>query len=262
MGAAIAERIKHKYRVSVFDKDSSKISGLKGIDVAPNSAELVKKSDVVILAVKPQDFGDILNEIKSSINDKLVVSIAAGKMTAAIEAVLGNVRVIRVMPNLPARVGKGVSCLCKGKFAVDEDLALVSGIFNLLGITFILPEQAMHFATAFSGSGPGFWCQAVENIPRNKWDEYNKTEFIPAYSRIGEDKGGLNGEDAWRIAEMVALGSTLTVDSWKIGPQELKLQVASKGGTTEAGLDKLRKGGTLADAVEAALRRSEELSGV
>jgi pyrroline-5-carboxylate reductase len=259
MGSAIAERIRRKYRVYTFDKDKNKIQNLSNIEIADNVKDLVSKTDVVIIAVKPQDFDSVLNEIKSIVKDKLIISIAAGIATTDIEKVLGEVKVIRVMPNLPARVGRGISFLSKGRYAQDRDLNFALKLFRFLGIVFILSEEMMNEATAVSGSGPGFWCHRVENIPRNEWEKYSNKFFIPELTLAAESVK-FDKKLAHVLAENIVRGSLATVEAWHMQPAELKNQVASKGGTTEAGLEVLQKGGSLTEAVQAALKRAKELS--
>lgn len=259
MGSAIVDRIRNKYHVSVFDKDEEKTKDLKGVTVAGNIAGLVEQSDVVILAVKPQDFYTVFNEIKSIVKDKLIISIAAGITTADIERFLEELKVIRVMPNLPARVGQGTSFLSKGRYATDKDLNIALKLFRFLGTTFVLNEDMMNAATAVSGSGPGFWCNAVENIPRSEWKEYSNKFFIPELTLAAESVK-FDKKLARLLAENIVRGSLATVEAWHIEPAELKKQVASKGGTTQAGLEVLYKGGSLTEAVQAAVKRAEELS--
>lgn len=261
MGSAIAKRIAPRYEVFIFDKDSRKTKNIAKAKVAKSIFDLVNNVDVVILAIKPQDFDEVLNEIKSYINEKLVISIAAGKRTGDIEKVLGKIRVVRVMPNLPAKIGKGMSCLCKGKFAKPNDLKFTRKIFDLLGETLILDENMMDKATAVSGSGPGFWCAYVENQPKNQWKQNSYDFFIPELSIVAEEEG-FTKKQANMLAKSTALGSLATVESLDIPPAQLKKQIASKGGTTEAGLKKFLKGNLkfLSKAVKAAFKRAKELS--
>ena len=123
MGSSLAERIKSEYRVYVFDKDNNKTKNLSRIETTRDISGLVKCSDVVILAVKPQDFAGVLAEIKDWIGTKLVISIAAGITTNHIEKALGRgARVIRVMPNMPAKIAQGISCLSRSGLASKKDL--------------------------------------------------------------------------------------------------------------------------------------------
>ena len=156
MGAAIGERIKTKYSVVVFDKFKDKTKNLSGIEVAEDCKDLVNKTEVIILAIKPQDFQAVLSEIKPFVKDKLIISIAAGKETGYIEKFLGKVRVIRVMPNIGAKIAKAESSLCQGKYAQAQDLNFAREIFDCIGKTWVIKEEMMNAATAISGSGPAY----------------------------------------------------------------------------------------------------------
>lgn len=259
MGSALAERARHRYLISVFDKDKSKIQYLSGIQATNSIADLVSKVDAVVLAVKPQDFDAVLDELKGKADDKLVISIAAGIATKYIEKTLGMIRVIRVMPNIGAIVGQGVSFICKGGFAKTQDLKLSVKLFNSVGRSFIFSEDLMNAATAVGGSGPGFWGYLFDKRPTNEWDEYKSNYFIPeltsAAISVGFDK-----KTAKSTAYFLTVASISAAEALHITPAELTKKVASKGGTTEAGLEVLGKGGSLTDAVQAAYRRAEELT--
>lgn len=259
MGSAIAKRIKRKYRVYVFDKDKNKIQNFPGINIADNAKDLVNKTEIIILAVKPQDLDSVLDEIKDNVQDKLIVSIAAGITAGYIEKILGLARVIRVMPNIGVIVGKGVSFICKGNFAKENDLRLSRKLFNSVGKSFVIPEDLMNAATAVGGSGPGFWGYLFDKQPKEEWDKYKIEHFIPEFTSAGISVG-LDKKMAKLTGALVTVGSYATVCALHIAPLELAKKVASKGGTTEAGLEELEKGGTLTDAVKAALKRAEELS--
>jgi len=163
MGSAIGERIKSAYTVSVFDKDRNKTESVSAIKVEGRAQEVAEDNEAIILAVKPQDFDNSLQEIKDFTRGKLIVSIAAGITTAYIEKILKGARVIRVMPNLPARIGRGVSCLCKGKSAASEDLGIAEELFKMVGETLIVDEKMLDAATAISGSGPAYVCDFLES---------------------------------------------------------------------------------------------------
>ncbi|MDP1853355.1 MAG: pyrroline-5-carboxylate reductase [Candidatus Omnitrophota bacterium] len=259
MGSAIAERIKRKYHLFVFDKDKEKVNRFKGVKLSENSSELAKNADVIILAVKPQDFDFVLGEVKDCWKNKLFVSIAAGITTNYIEKQLGNVRVVRVMPNMPARIGRGMSCLCKGKFASKGDVIFAKKLFDNLGKTLILNEDMMDAATAVSGSGPGFWCERLEDKPKDQWEKYSQEVFIPEFT-VAAEGIGFNRKDAKLLARSTAIGTLVTVQFLGEEPSKFKWSIVSKGGTTEAGLEALHKGGTLTDAVKAAVKRAKELS--
>lgn len=261
MGSAIAERIKPKYAVSVFDKDKTKSVDLKEIRVAEDILGLIRNSEIIILAVKPQDFDIVLSEAKGYSSGKLIISIAAGITTEYIEEFLGGVRVIRVMPNMPAIIGKGISCICKGRFADRRDLFLAVNIFRRVGITFILEESMMNAATVISGSGPGYFYDFLErqgldyrHMPKDKIRDFS-ISFREAAELVGFSK-----REANKLVDATIRGSLATIQATEAMPATLRDKVASKGGTTEAGLNVLRNGGSLKDAVKAALKRAEEIT--
>lgn len=259
MGSAIAGRLKADYRIFVFDKDKNKTNNLSDIKVARDTLDLINAVDIVILAVKPQDFNNLLEEIKRQAKEKLFISIAAGITTSYIEKYLGKARVIRAMPNMPARIGKGMTCLSKGRFAIEEDLNFTKQLFSRLGQTLILHEEMMDQATAISGSGPGYlydW-SVGRNIEEVK--KYAQDIFIPSLTASAKAIGFFP-EEANILARVTAEGSIVFLEKSNLSPSELKKQVASKGGTTEAALEVLHKGGSLEEAVKAALSRAKELS--
>ncbi|MCM8779780.1 MAG: pyrroline-5-carboxylate reductase [Candidatus Omnitrophica bacterium] len=258
MGKAIAERIKSRYMVSVFDKDKTKTKNLKRINVADNIAELVNGVNTIILAVKPQDFENVLDSIKDCVNDRLIISIAAGIPINYIARRLRKAKVIRVMPNLAVKIGKGMNYLSKGKFTSKSDLFFAKRIFGLTGKTMVIKENMMNAATAVSGSGPGFLFALLEKRPKKEWLKYCNEYFIPELRKAALDAGFSRGQ-ARLVSVATAKGSLELLKRTYCPPAVLCARVASRGGTTEAGLKVLYKKGLNA-AVRAALRRAKELS--
>ena len=264
MGSAIGERLKKKYKISVFEKDIGKTKNIKGILVFDNIQNLVSASDAVLLAVKPQDFDEVLGQIKSFISDKLIISIAAGITTKYIEKHLKQVRVIRVMPNIGAKIGKSVSCLCKGKFTTDKDTNFAVELFNNIGVTKKLDERLMNAATAISGSGPAYEYYDME---KNKIDfiKMSKTDKEKLKKKYAKDLGEAAQEVGFDKSIATSLASSTTSSTialavvLKVPPSELRKQVTSKGGTTEAAIEVLSKGGSWPSAARAALKRAKEL---
>lgn len=260
MGAAIAEGIRNEYTTSVFDKNPNQTKAVAQSKIAKDARELVKDNDVVILAVKPQDFDDLLNEIKDCTKDKLVVSIAAGISTAHIEVKLHNAKVIRAMPNLAAKVKKGMTVLCKGQSAQEEDLDFARVLFNLFGETLIISESMMNAATAVSGSGPGFLSSLMQSLPEPVWNEFGNNTFAPALKEAAQ-LFGFSSQEASILSVATTQGTIALLKVTRLAPVTLRDQVASKGGTTEAGLKVLRGDiRQLPQAVQAAKKRAEELS--
>lgn len=265
MGLVIGERLKthsDKYTLFAYDKDTKKTEKIAQINVTEKSTDLVNQSEVVILAVKPQDFSEVLSEIKSHAKDKIIFSVAAGVTTQAIEQHLGKMRIVRVMPNMPARIGCGITCISKGRYAEDDDIVLAKELFGALGQTMILEEKMMNAVTAISGSGPGYFfylIQVVDSKNFHEVEKFSRNIFIPCIEEAAKGLG-FGAEEARILATATAEGSVALLKATHLPPEELLSQIASKGGTTEAAIEVLNNGGSLKQAVKAACRRAEELS--
>jgi pyrroline-5-carboxylate reductase len=217
-----------------------------GVDVHSDCAAVVSAAGIVILAVKPQVCGQVLNEISSGdVQGKLFVSIMAGVKTETIETALKrSARVVRVMPNTPALVLAAASVISPGAHATGEDLSLVREIFDLLGTTCQAEEKLLDAVTGLSGSGPAY-----------------VFTFIEALSDAGV-KNGLPRDVASRLAAQTVFGSAKMVMETGEHPAVLREKVTSPGGTTIAALHVLEQEGfrgTVMTAVDAATKRSMEL---
>ncbi len=261
MGEAIAESIKDKYAVSVFDKDKNKINALKNIAAADNPAELVKQSEIIILAVKPQDFDALLNEIKGLVGNKLIISIAAGITTGYIEKILGETRVVRVMPNIAVKIAKGQTGICKGRYAKNKDLFLATKIFKIVGKVWELKEEMIDSITAISGSGPAyiFYDLEIKNIDPLKIPEELKKEYIRRLADAAIAVG-FEPEIASYLSIDTAVSSVGLLEQTGNSPSQLRKMITSPGGTTEAALKVITNGGSWSEAALAAKQRAQELS--
>lgn len=261
MGSAIAERIKSKYTVYVFDKDKNKTANLTGIKIADNILDLVRQVESVILAIKPQDVDDILNGIKGCAGDKLIISIAAGISTGYIEKQLDKARVIRAMPNMGAKIGESVTCICAGRLASGEDLSWAQELLGCLGKTREIKEAMMNASTAISGSGPGYIFEYFdsEKISGDVITQDIKENIIQRLAQSAESLG-FNKDEAMFLAVNTSNTSINLIKKTGLTPAELRRQVCSKGGTTEAALEVIRSGGSWKDAAKAAVARAKELS--
>ena len=197
-----------------------------GIKVFSDNKELVKSSDIIFIATKPNCVPEVLENIKEELApEKLVVSIAAGVCTEKIEKIITNSRIIRIMPNTPALVKLGMFGVCKGSKATDDDLKLVEEILSVLGKCISVEESQMDIVTAISGSGPAFFYQVIEDM-----------------ARAGE-KLGLDYEKSLVLAAQTALGSAQMVfNRGETTVQTLIDNVATKGGCTFVGICKMKDG--------------------
>lgn len=217
-----------------------------GIRAATINSEVVRSSDLLILAVKPQSMSGLLAEIRPVVSDRhLIVSIAAGITLQQLSTGLGmDRRLVRVMPNTPCLVGASASGYVAGGGATDDDLATVGRLFDAVGRAYRLPENLLDAVTGLSGSGPAFVYVIIEALSD------------------GGVRMGLPRDVATALAAQTVLGSAKMVLETGSHTGVLKDMVASPGGTTIAGLHALERGGlraALMDAVEAATRRSAEL---
>lgn len=261
MGSALAERLKSHYPVLVFDQDQKKTKKLKGISQANNLTDLIVSAQVLILAVKPQDFSSLLNSLKTKLSDQLIISIAAGISTAFIQRSLKQARVIRAMPNLAVKAGKGMIGVCKGKHAKSNDLVLAKQLFNYSGKTLVVEEKMLDAVTAVSGSGPGYFYNFLDSkgITKHSLSIAAVKDFKADFKQAAR-KLGFNLSQANLLVETTISGSISMLKSSNCSLRQLIRQVASKGGTTEAGLKILKQGGTLTAAVRAARQRASQLS--
>jgi pyrroline-5-carboxylate reductase len=214
--------------------------------IAEGNLDLVERADVVFLAVKPQQMGAVLAEIRSAMTpEKLVVSIAAGVPMRAMSEALGDqIRLVRVMPNTPCLVGRGACGFCLGAAATESDAALVERLLSSVGIAIRVPEKLMDAVTGLSGSGPAYVYTIIEALSD------------------GGVRMGLPRNIATALAAQTVAGAAEMVLSSGEHTGTLKDRVTSPGGTTIAGIQVLEEGGlraALMAAVEAATERSIEL---
>ncbi len=137
-----------------------------GINTTKDSKEVTRTSDIVIVAVKPDIYDDILEEIKDFIDDnKIIVTIAAGKSIKDIESIIGeDKKIVRTMPNTPALVNEAMSSLSINKNINNEDLEAVTEVFNSFGNTEVVPEYLIEAVIGASGSAPAYVFLFIEAI--------------------------------------------------------------------------------------------------
>ncbi|GIX32086.1 MAG: pyrroline-5-carboxylate reductase [Lysobacterales bacterium] len=238
--------------IAVSEPDPARREGLAadfGIALGADNREVAAQSDLLVLAVKPQVLPEVCQGLRGALERvELIVSIAAGVPTARLRAWLAtDLPLVRAMPNTPALIGAGVSGLYAPPQCGAEARARADRLLASVGETVWIPdESAMDAVTAVSGSGPAYFlllCEALEQ------------------AAIAQ---GIEPESARRLVLATALGSARLARETARSPRELRAQVTSPGGTTEAALSVLFEGGwngLIERAVAAATRRGRELSG-
>jgi len=235
--------------LSGFDRDQSTLQSISidyPVEPMLSIAEIAQQAEVIILAVKPYQVAEVLTELRPFLKTAhLLISVAAGISSEFIRKNgVETLRVIRVMPNTPTFVGEGMTALARGKMASDSDIALAGSLFSSIGRVAILEESQMDAATAVSGSGPAYMFHILDALAE------------------GGRVCGLSYDDALLLAAQTMLGAAKMVLAGKKNPDELKRDVTTPGGTTEAGLtvmddNSLRQ--ILVETVAAAAARSREL---
>ena len=222
------------------------ISNEFGLECYPSNRELVGGSSTVVLSVKPQNMREVLEEVKGEIrDDHLMISIAAGIPLKVIRALIGrDIPLIRVMPNTPALVQKGVSALAGEDLVTPEHMATARTIFGAVGDTVEVEETMMDAVTALSGSGPGYIFKMMECM-------------VDAGVAVG-----LKADTSLRLVVQTFLGAAHLAKESEHSLSLLREMVTSPGGTTAAGLamfDQMGLEEIIRKAIEAACKRSVEL---
>jgi pyrroline-5-carboxylate reductase len=217
-----------------------------GIVTSTDNLAITRRSEIVVLSVKPQILERVLREIAGDMNEgTLVISVAAGIPIAAIERWLrAGTRVIRAMPNTPALVSAGATAVARGEHATKADLDVATFVFDAVGMTTVLDEYQLDAVTGLSGSGPAYIFLILDALAD------------------GGVKVGLSRRTAQRLAAQTVMGAAKLLLDTDEHPGRLKDMVTSPGGTAIAGLATLEAGGlrtTLIRAVEAATQRAQEL---
>ncbi len=206
-----------------------------------------RAADVIILGVKPQTVGQVVDEIAPDLDEtKLVISVAASVPTHYIERrIAANVPVVRAMPNTPSMVGEGITAIAKGKFAKQKDVDTTRTLFDAVGKTVVVDEKHMDAVTGLSASGPAYIYIIIE-----------------ALAEAGV-KVGLPRDIATQLAAQTTFGAAKMVLETGYHPALLKDAVTTPAGCTIDGILELEEGGlrvTLIKAVMRATQRAKELA--
>ena len=247
LAGILAHRVLRPDAVVVYDVQSKASKTFKkafGVKIAADVYSVFQKSDVVLLAVKPQNATEALSGLRSKrIRTKLVITILAGVLSKRISTFLPkHVKIVRAMPNLGATVGSSFTAICGRN---RTDMVLAKKLFEACGRVVTLPEEKMDLITVLSGSGPAYFF------------------FLMELLAIEGVKYGLSKSAAQELAVQTALGaSRLAGASGVLKPSDLRRAVTSKGGTTEAVIEHLEFKGLrkiFAEAIRRGLARAREL---
>ena len=216
------------------------------VSASTDNRSAARDADVIILGVKPQTLGQVVDEILPELDTgKLLISVAASVPTDYIERHIGsNVPVIRAMPNTPSMVGEGITAISRGKFATQAHVDTAQKLFGAVGKTVVVDEKHMDAITGLSASGPAFIYIILESLAE------------------GGVKVGLPRDLATLLAAQMTLGAAKMVIETGDHPALLKDTVTTPAGCTIDGILELEEGGlrvTLIKAVVKAAQRAKEL---
>ena len=219
----------------VMDSCRNKAKNLLGIEVTANNNDVVERADVVVLAVKPQYYEQVISEIKDSVrNQQIIVTIAPGKTLLWVAEQFGKkVKIVRTMPNTPALVGEGITAACYNEFVTQEELEIVVNILKGFGRCEVISENLMDVVVSVSSSSPAYVFMFIEAM---------------ADAAVAD---GMPRTQAYEFAAQAVLGSAKMVLETGKHPGELKDMVCSPAGTTIEAVRVLEEKGMRSAVIEA-----------
>ena len=249
IGGMIEKKVYSSEQVAASGKDKQSLDNLQekyGIYITDDNKEIMEKSDIVFLSVKPQVLADVIAEIVPMVKEEqLFVSIAAGKTIEWVEKKFGReIKLVRCMPNTPALVGEGCTGICANQKVSEEELKLVQAIFDSCGTSYQVPEHLMDVVGAVAGSAPAYVFMFMEAM---------------ADAAV---MGGMPRDLAYKMAGQTVLGSgKLLLETGK-HPGILKDMVCSPGGTTICGVRVLEEQGmrgAIMNALDSCIQKSKKI---
>ena len=249
IGGSVSSEFLKGDQICVFDVDTQKADFLNkeyGVNVISTVGELAENCEFVVLAVKPQVFPTVLPQIKDKLNNTTIVSIGAGKTLQYIGSFLENeTPIIRVMPNINAKVGASMSAVCRNEIADEEAIRFVKGLCNSFGEVMELPESQFPLFGVIAGCSPAYSFMFIDSMAR---------EAV---------KNGMKKDEALKICAQAVLGSAkMILEDKENNPWALINSVCSPGGTTIEGVAKLQEekfDTAVMDAVKASLDKDKKL---
>lgn len=215
-----------------------------GVAVTESAEDMVRRSEVVVLAVKPQHAAEAVTPIRDRCAAQLIVSIMAGVTLDTLHRWFDSQRVVRTMPNTPAMVGVGAAAFCCGSAVTDADRDTVRAVLEAVGLCVEVAESDMDAVTAVSGTGPAYVFELIQAMVD------------------GAVEIGLGPDVALELVGQTVVGAAEMVRRKLGSPDQLRVAVTSPGGTTAAGLKVMRARDfrqVIAQTIRAARDRSVEL---
>lgn len=253
MGLAIAKSLVEKRekivsKLIICERDESKWKNFLDLKTevvsAPNEKE-INKNDIIIIAVKPQDFENLSKKIGNFVSGKIIISIVAGITLEKMKKHLKNAKIIRVMPNTPSLIGEGISGWIADKEVKKNEKEIVKNILSCFGDEVEFEkEDEINVVTAISGSGPAYVFYILKNIIDSA------------------EKLGLTREKAKKLAIKTFIGSAKLAEISIDELEDLQKKVMSKGGTTEQAIKIFEEKGLgkiLQEGIEKAYLKAKEL---
>jgi pyrroline-5-carboxylate reductase len=214
------------------------------IAITAENAEAAEKGEIILLGVKPAMVLPTIRELTRNLQDKVVISLAAGVRISSMEKIV-EARFIRAMTNTPSAVCRAATALARGTRTTGEDVDRALAIFSAIGVVVELDEDKIDTVTALCGSGPAFIYTVIKALAD------------------GGEKMGLAPNVALTLATQTVLGAAQLASETKMSPEELIKMVVTPGGTTAAGLavmEKLKTSEGLIAAVQAATERGKGMA--
>ncbi|MBU5268579.1 pyrroline-5-carboxylate reductase [Clostridium cochlearium] len=246
----VSSKIVFGENVFVSDKDEEKLKYIKekfNVNISKDNKEVAENSDIIILAVKPNKYGEVIQGIKDYVKkDVIIVVIGAGITIDYVEESFEKkLKIIRTMPNTPALVGEGMSAICYNELITENDLEDVVNIFKSFGKVEIIEEDLMDAIPAISGSSPAYVYMFIEALAD------------------GAVLDGVPRDKAYKMAAQSVLGAAKMVLETGEHPGELKDRVCSPAGTTIEAVYSLEKNnfrGTIMEAMRKCTDKTREMS--
>ena len=231
----------------VYDINPAMMEKAKGwgVNLVNSDEEVCECSDIILLAVKPQNAAEALGMCNKALEGKAMMSIVAGVTVERLQKMIdGTPRILRLLPNTPSMVFEGAFAICSDNDFTEEELAAAKAIYGAIGIIEMVPEHLIDAACALNGGGPAFVAMFIEAMAD------------------GGVKQGLPRATAYRLAAQTALGTAKMILETGMHPGQIKDMVTSPGGTTIEGCEALERGGmrgAVIDCINKAAEKSKRL---